>query len=338
MITGTIGDVLTLIGLGWFFHTSTAFQHANPSIALALIMAYLLFFEISLGPIFWVMIAEIYPLRSRGEGHGCRHDGQLDVQLPHLLLLPHHDQRHHQGWHVLAIRVLRRGPPSPSSPGNSRRPRTAASRTSNVRSTGTTPTGTRRTAPHKPPECQFRRTCVSRCGSARTSAAGDRAPGAPVRCHFDAPVTLHEILPSAPLGGLGTGLSGSRNIVERCNAAAGCRRLAGAGGRWPGRECVVSADPRYERAGLGGPGRGDGALTAVRYYPGSLATQQAGRMLVVISGAAAWLTAGATVLQHAWGRTIIPLGPGSKRANMPLAQASDPIAHPVGPPGVRIGQ
>lgn len=61
-------------------------------------------------------------------------------------------------------------------------------------------------------------------------------------------------------------------------------------------------------------------------------------MLVVISGAAAWLTAGATVLQHAWGRTIIPLGPGSKRANMPLAQASDPIAHPVGPPGVRIGQ
>jgi hypothetical protein len=31
-------------------------------------MAYLLFFEISLGPIFWVMIAEIYPLRSRAKG------------------------------------------------------------------------------------------------------------------------------------------------------------------------------------------------------------------------------------------------------------------------------
>jgi sugar porter (SP) family MFS transporter len=67
MIIGTSGDVLTLIGLGWFFHTGSSFQHANPSIALGLIMAYLLFFEISLGPIFWVMIAEIYPLRSRAK-------------------------------------------------------------------------------------------------------------------------------------------------------------------------------------------------------------------------------------------------------------------------------
>jgi sugar porter (SP) family MFS transporter len=67
MITGTSGDVLTLIGLGWFFHMGSAFQHANPSIALGLIMVYLLFFEISLGPIFWVMIAEIYPLRSRAK-------------------------------------------------------------------------------------------------------------------------------------------------------------------------------------------------------------------------------------------------------------------------------
>ena len=67
MITGTSGNVLTLIGLGWFFHTSSAYQHANPSIALGLIMAYLLFFELSLGPIFWVMIAEIYPLRSRAK-------------------------------------------------------------------------------------------------------------------------------------------------------------------------------------------------------------------------------------------------------------------------------
>ncbi len=67
MITGTSGCVLTLIGLGWFFHMGTAFQHGNASIALALIMAYLMFFEISLGPIFWVMIAEIYPLRSRAK-------------------------------------------------------------------------------------------------------------------------------------------------------------------------------------------------------------------------------------------------------------------------------
>jgi MFS family permease len=33
MIVGTTGNVLTLISLGWFFHMSDAFQHANPSIA-----------------------------------------------------------------------------------------------------------------------------------------------------------------------------------------------------------------------------------------------------------------------------------------------------------------
>lgn len=67
MIVGTTGNVLTLIGLGFFFNQSTAVQHANSAVALGLIMAYLLFFEISLGPIFWVMIAEIYPLRSRAK-------------------------------------------------------------------------------------------------------------------------------------------------------------------------------------------------------------------------------------------------------------------------------
>lgn len=67
MITGTIGCVLGLIGLGWFFNTPVAFQHANAMIALALIMWYLASFEISLGPVFWVMIAEIYPLRSRAK-------------------------------------------------------------------------------------------------------------------------------------------------------------------------------------------------------------------------------------------------------------------------------
>lgn len=67
MITGTIGCVIGLIGLGWFFYQPTAFQHANAEIALAFIMFYLAAFEISLGPVFWVMIAEIYPLRSRAK-------------------------------------------------------------------------------------------------------------------------------------------------------------------------------------------------------------------------------------------------------------------------------
>jgi hypothetical protein len=45
----------------------------------------------------------------------------------------------------------------------------------------------------------------------------------------------------------------------------------------------------------------------------------------------------AIVLQRAWGQTIIRLGQWSKPADVSLAQASDPIAHPAGMRGVRVG-
>jgi succinate-acetate transporter protein len=80
------------------------------------------------------------------------------------------------------------------------------------------------------------------------------------------------------------------------------------------------------------------ALTAAGFYAGSLATVRAGGWLFVISAAAAWLVAGAMVLEHSFGRTIIPLGKWSKNANVPGARATDPIAYPAGMPGVRVGQ
>jgi hypothetical protein len=80
------------------------------------------------------------------------------------------------------------------------------------------------------------------------------------------------------------------------------------------------------------------ALTAAGFYAGSLPTDRVGGWLFVVSAAAAWLTAGAMVLEHSFGRTIIPLGKWSKTANVPGAQATDPIAYPAGMPGVRVGQ
>ena len=80
------------------------------------------------------------------------------------------------------------------------------------------------------------------------------------------------------------------------------------------------------------------ALTAAGFYAGSLGTVRVGGWLFVISAAAAWLTVGAMVLEHSFGRTVIPLGKWSKTANIPGAKFTDPIAYPAGMPGVRVGQ
>ena len=80
------------------------------------------------------------------------------------------------------------------------------------------------------------------------------------------------------------------------------------------------------------------ALTASGFYAGNLGLQHAGGWLFVISAAAAWLTAGAMVLESAFGRTIIPLGKWSKSANVPGRAPTQPIAYPQGMPGVRVGQ
>ena len=80
------------------------------------------------------------------------------------------------------------------------------------------------------------------------------------------------------------------------------------------------------------------AVTAAGFYAGSLATTQAGGVLLVISAAAAWLVAGAMVLENSFGRSIIPMGKWSKKANIPGAKITDPIAYPSGMPGVKVGQ
>src|SRR5437868_9497111 len=69
LLAGIAGMIVTLGALGWSFRVS------NPSgqlawIAVICLMVYVASFAISLGPIFWLLIAEIYPLKIRGIAEG----------------------------------------------------------------------------------------------------------------------------------------------------------------------------------------------------------------------------------------------------------------------------
>lgn len=65
LLCGTAGLVVALIVLGVFFQVEWL-QHNLPKVALAALLLYIASFAIGMGPIFWLMISEIYPLPVRG--------------------------------------------------------------------------------------------------------------------------------------------------------------------------------------------------------------------------------------------------------------------------------
>jgi SP family galactose:H+ symporter-like MFS transporter len=67
LLTGTAGIIITLGILGLAFAMSGA---GLARVAVVTLMAYVASFAISLGPIFWLLISEIYPLRIRGLAEG----------------------------------------------------------------------------------------------------------------------------------------------------------------------------------------------------------------------------------------------------------------------------
>ena len=64
LIVGTIGCVVALTALGVFFASSTL-KHDAPGIALVCLIVYIASFAVGLGPVFWLMISEIFPLKVR---------------------------------------------------------------------------------------------------------------------------------------------------------------------------------------------------------------------------------------------------------------------------------
>jgi sugar porter (SP) family MFS transporter len=65
LIAGTATLTAALVGLGIFFE-SAAVQKAVPWLALACLLVYIMGFAVGLGPVFWLMISEIFPIQMRG--------------------------------------------------------------------------------------------------------------------------------------------------------------------------------------------------------------------------------------------------------------------------------
>jgi sugar porter (SP) family MFS transporter len=65
LVAGTACLTVALVGLGVFF-ASPHLQHTVGWLALACLLFYIFGFAIGLGPVFWLMISEIFPLQMRG--------------------------------------------------------------------------------------------------------------------------------------------------------------------------------------------------------------------------------------------------------------------------------
>jgi MFS family permease len=90
LLVGIAGMVVTLGLLGLAFHMSEK-SGALVWIAVISMMAYVASFAISLGPIFWLLISEIYPLKIRSSSEGLaaafNWGSNLLVSLTFLTLL-----------------------------------------------------------------------------------------------------------------------------------------------------------------------------------------------------------------------------------------------------------
>ncbi|HEY6515513.1 MAG TPA: sugar porter family MFS transporter [Steroidobacteraceae bacterium] len=65
LVLGTSGMAAALLAAGWAFHSGTGASIAHPTIVLVAVVAYIASFAISLGPVTWVMMAELFPNEQR---------------------------------------------------------------------------------------------------------------------------------------------------------------------------------------------------------------------------------------------------------------------------------
>jgi succinate-acetate transporter protein len=82
---------------------------------------------------------------------------------------------------------------------------------------------------------------------------------------------------------------------------------------------------------------GSGFL-AIHYLTGVGWWETAGGWILIASAVAATYTAGAMMLEGAWGRVVLPLGKPERGANVPGTRVTLPVQYEHAEPGVRMGQ
>ncbi len=129
LLIGSVGMAVTLGLLTWCFSTASidasgALHLSGDTGLIALVSAnaYVVFFNLSWGPVMWVMLGEMFPNQMRGSASGHLRLRPVDRQLRDLVRLPDHEEDQPAG-HLRLLRPVRPDlvlPGPEADPGNAR--------------------------------------------------------------------------------------------------------------------------------------------------------------------------------------------------------------------------
>jgi sugar porter (SP) family MFS transporter len=88
LIFGSVGMAITLIALSVFMAVSSNAGNILPYITLMACGLYIFFFALTWGPVMWIMIGEIFPLKVRGLGVGASGMANWTANLAVALTFP----------------------------------------------------------------------------------------------------------------------------------------------------------------------------------------------------------------------------------------------------------
>ena len=131
LLVGSAVMGIALVGLALVFIVGAG-STAGSVVAIGSLMLYVGAFAVSLGPIFWLLNAEIYPLEVRTKAAAVGTMANWTVQLHRLAHLPAADRRARPRRRLLLLRRDLRGHVRLLHARWSRRPRASTSRTSPV--------------------------------------------------------------------------------------------------------------------------------------------------------------------------------------------------------------